>query len=759
MNKTSQGVGRRLANFSAPLIFALVGTATAAGATYYVSPSGSDGNDGLSPNSSWQTVAKVNGSSFQPGDQILFQRGGQWRESLIAPSSGAAGNPITFADYGSGAKPKFWGSIVLDNSQFFPVGNGVYAYNSAIPLYAALVNHSFFIVSLGRYAGDVPNSWSFNNGQLDINSPNTDPRTNGLVYTAVVRDDVIYSNYQNHLIFQNLVTDESARYDDNGGYGVRVMGSTDVQLLGCEAYHAGKHNFGVINSTQFVGRDLTAAYAAPGQQYSGGASAYVSYGDSSTGMFSQTSEWHNISASNMDDPQDNTVYQAFLDHGNTLTSLWVDGLQSSGAPAVLSNSDNTAATMKMTGGVIQNARLELDGDNLLVDGTELTGSQATIDVTSSDTTLQNLVMYGTNLGSAWYQTALLSRGTNNTLRFSTIYMDPAAGSNTAVALTTANARFNMYGNALIAPQRVFALWDFNLGGNTIQQAAYNFYAPNTTFASFVGGAFNWVDLPLLQWQTLGFDNGSKQGNPLFVNAAGGDFRLAPGSPLIDAAPLPSSLLASIPKDFAGNPRLQGNTFDIGAFESTGSIVVQAIATTTTLSQNNGMLVAQVTSSTGSGSPSGSVNFYDGTTLLGPAVVTNGMASLVASLDTTTAHTLTAVYSGDANFLTSTSAPINVNPVAPVAPAGPVVIVNPAGGQTVSGLLAVTAKIGVNLDAAGSFLILDGQAQDAHRVTGPPYLYYVDTTQLNSGTHTVQVWAHDINNGTYLSNVVSFSVSN
>ncbi len=760
MNKTIQEVSRRLATFSAPLILALVGTATAAGATYYVSPSGSDGNDGLSPNSSWQTVAKVNGSSFQPGDQILFQRGGQWHESLIAPSSGAAGNPITFADYGSGAKPKFWGSIVLDNSHFYPAGNGVYIYTSNIPLYAALVNHSFFDVSLGRYAGDVPNSWSFDNGQLAINSPNADPRTDGLVYTAVVRDDVIYSNYQSHLVFQNLVTDESARYDDNGGYGVRIMGSTDVQLLGCEAYHAGKHHFGVINSTQFVGRDLTAAYAAPGQQYSGGASAYVSYGDSSTGMFSQTSEWHNISASNMGDGQDNTVYQAFLDHGSTLSSLWVDGLQSSGAPVVLSNSDNTAATMKMTGGVIQNARLELDGDNLLVDGTELTGPQATVDVTSSDTTLQNLVMYGTNLGSAWYQTALLSRGTNNTLRFSTISMDPAAGTNTAVALTTANARFNMYGNALIAPQRVFALWDFNLGAGTIQQAAYNFYAPNTTFASFVGGAFNWVDLPLLQWQTLDFDNNSKQGNPLFVNATGGDFRLAPGSPLIDAAPLPSSLLSSIPTDFAGNARLQGNAFDIGAFESTGSVaVVQAVATTTTLSQNNGMLVAQVVSKSGSGSPSGSVNFYDGTTLLGPAVLTNGTASLVASLDTTKAHTLTAVYSGDANFLTSTSAGINVNPVAPVAPAGPVVIVNPTSSQTVSGVLAVTAKIGVNLDAAGSFLILDGGAQDAHRVTGPPYVYYVDTTQLSSGTHTVQVWAHDINNGTYLSNLVTFSVSN
>ena len=759
MNRTIRAFVRQSSPWLASLVFTFACSATALAATFYVSPQGSDANDGLSPSTPWQTVAKVNGSRFQPGDQILFQRGGQWRESLDAPSSGAPGNPITFADYGSGAKPKFWGSVVLNNAQFYPVGNGVYAYNSAAPLYSVLANQAFFNYSYGQYAGFVANSWSYFNGQLFLNSPNADPRSDGLLYTAVTRDDVVYSNYQSHLVFNNLVVDESARYDDNGGYGFRVMGSTDVQLLNCEAYHAGKHNFGVINSTQFVGTNLTAAYAAPGQAGSGGASAYVSYGDTSTGMLAQTSEWHNISATNMDDPQDNTVYQAFVDHGATLTSLWVDGLQSSGAPVDISNGDNTAGTMKMTGGVIQNARLELDGDGLLVDGTELTGPQATIDMTSSDTTLQNLVMYGTNLAGAWYQTAVLSRGTNNTLRFSTISMDPNSGSETCVALTAAGAAFHMYGNALIAPQRVFALWDLNLGSGTLAQTEYNFYAPNTTFASFVGGAFNWVDQSFAQWQANGFDNGSKQGNPLFANAAGGNFQPAPGSPLIDAAPLPSSLLSSIPKDFAGNRRLQGNAFDIGAFESTGTVVAQAVATTTTLSQNNGLLVAQVVSNSGSGKPTGTVTFLDGSSQIGSAAVTNGTASYAASLDSTLAHTLTAVYGGDANFLTSTSAPININPVPPTAPNGPVVLLTPGSGGTVSGLLVVTASINVNLDAAGSNVIVDGQGIGYTRLTGKPYVYYLDTTQFANGTHVIQIWAHDINNNTYVSNAVSVVFAN
>ena len=114
------------------------------GQTFYVSPSGSDSNSGLSADTPWQTIAKVNSTNLQPGDTVLFQRGGEWYESLTAPSSGVAGNPISFADYGAGAKPKFWGSNVLINSLFAPVGNGLYTYSISTPVTAALVNHTFF---------------------------------------------------------------------------------------------------------------------------------------------------------------------------------------------------------------------------------------------------------------------------------------------------------------------------------------------------------------------------------------------------------------------------------------------------------------------------------------------------------------------------------------------------------------------------------------------------------------------------------------
>jgi hypothetical protein len=78
-------------------------------ATYYVSITGSDTNPGTQAQP-WKTIAKVNVSSFSPGDSILFKRGETWSETLIPPSSGSAGSPITFGAYGTGDLPTIDGT-------------------------------------------------------------------------------------------------------------------------------------------------------------------------------------------------------------------------------------------------------------------------------------------------------------------------------------------------------------------------------------------------------------------------------------------------------------------------------------------------------------------------------------------------------------------------------------------------------------------------------------------------------------------------
>jgi hypothetical protein len=84
-------------------------TTLASATTYYVSTTGSDTNPGTQTQP-WKTIAKVSASSFSPGDSILFKRGETWNETLIPPSSGSAGNPITFGAYGTGDLPTIDGS-------------------------------------------------------------------------------------------------------------------------------------------------------------------------------------------------------------------------------------------------------------------------------------------------------------------------------------------------------------------------------------------------------------------------------------------------------------------------------------------------------------------------------------------------------------------------------------------------------------------------------------------------------------------------
>lgn len=80
---------------------------------YYIDNAGSDAANGTSTGTAWQTIAKVNAQSFSPGDQILFKKGGSWNERLNPPSSGTAGNVITFGAYGIGLQPVITGFQTL----------------------------------------------------------------------------------------------------------------------------------------------------------------------------------------------------------------------------------------------------------------------------------------------------------------------------------------------------------------------------------------------------------------------------------------------------------------------------------------------------------------------------------------------------------------------------------------------------------------------------------------------------------------------
>lgn len=100
---------------AALLLASTAGVAYAAAdepSTYYVdSSAGNDANAGTQAKP-WKSLAKVNGSTFGPDDQILFKRGGSWTGTLELSSSGATDHPITVGAYGSGALPKIGGPVL-----------------------------------------------------------------------------------------------------------------------------------------------------------------------------------------------------------------------------------------------------------------------------------------------------------------------------------------------------------------------------------------------------------------------------------------------------------------------------------------------------------------------------------------------------------------------------------------------------------------------------------------------------------------------
>lgn len=105
------------------------------GTAYYVSNRGNDNNDGLSPETAWATLDKVNSACLNgvnrndqrwnnnnfpefiwasnhgdecavlnPGDAVFFERGGVWRGILCTVSG------VTYSAYGEGEKPQIYGS-------------------------------------------------------------------------------------------------------------------------------------------------------------------------------------------------------------------------------------------------------------------------------------------------------------------------------------------------------------------------------------------------------------------------------------------------------------------------------------------------------------------------------------------------------------------------------------------------------------------------------------------------------------------------
>jgi len=189
------------------------------------------------------------------------------------------------------------------------------------------------------------------------------------------------------------------------------------------------------------------------------------------------------------------------------------------------------------------------------------------------------------------------------------------------------------------------------------------------------------------------------------------------------------------------------------------------ATTTTLSSTlnpstHGASVtfnATVAPTSGSGAPTGSISFMEGATVLGTGTLSGGHASYTTSGLSTATHNVTAVYSGDGSFATSTSTVLAqvVNKAAAPGVALTTSAATVAAGVSVTFTATLTSAVG---PVTGTVNFMDGGTELGSGTITAGVATYA-TSALSAGTHTITaVYGGDVNFPTVTSSPLTETIT-
>ena len=198
---------------------------------YYVSSSqGSDLNNGLSIQSPFQSLEKLNSMQFNTGDSIYFKSGDYWEGMFWLNGSGSFTQPIVIDVYGGNNRPVINGfgyqaAILIFNDQHIHI-NGLELYNSSYHLdSAAATTISAQTPSLFSYGPN--NTWTNvftaceigdgNNGALQtfvINVTNLPPQgANYRVVRTVANQNWYYAPAQPLSLGLNTINVNAVSFD------------------------------------------------------------------------------------------------------------------------------------------------------------------------------------------------------------------------------------------------------------------------------------------------------------------------------------------------------------------------------------------------------------------------------------------------------------------------------------------------------------------------------------------------------------------
>lgn len=211
---------------------------------YYVSNEGNDTDDGLSPSTAWASIDRINNISLEPGDSVLFERGGLWREALTIPSSGSESAYIYFGPYGEGPLPRIYGSdtsgwssyaasIWVSDASFENPASGypgaVFFESGDTTLWGQAQKNLIDDLSADR-------DWAWYDGKIYIYS-SSDPASEYSSIEIAQRNFCIYFDEHDYLSFDSL----DIRHSKLAGFKERwpFNNETGLEIKNCHVSHIG----------------------------------------------------------------------------------------------------------------------------------------------------------------------------------------------------------------------------------------------------------------------------------------------------------------------------------------------------------------------------------------------------------------------------------------------------------------------------------------------------------------------------------------
>ncbi len=564
-------------------ILTVLSCLTAGAASYYVSSSDPNASDSYTTPTAalpWKTIAKVNATTFTPGDTIYFKCGDTWRETLTVKSGSQTGATTTYTFYGTGAKPVISGASVITG---WTVSSGGTANTYQAPLAAAtyMVTSDNTFLKKGSSATTLAaNQYYWTGGILSINI-GADP-TSHLV-EAAQRNNAVYCAssgaapktyfYHNAVIGLRLektnsssVSIQSSKYwtvkdcdlffansATGDGAGVNVNNSDDFTVTNSHIDYALGDGIIIYNSLRAIVTNNLVEHVFDGGVNSGGDCIQVD-GNKGTHSADNFQILNNVVSR-----PDVTVEKGCIIaqcgengivSGNTCTGgkfgISVDGNYNT-------VSYNYVTGTGIYGGIRVSRDIDLSGIQIyynVVTNNALPYSSGSAGVTITDDTRQHTgdpvgdhvanrsnctishnVFYNTYYG------VIIERGSFSGKIENNISWNDAAFST--------SYRINMTAGVIAGESLTI---DHNIWQNKTGSSAFVRFGA-TTYAN------------LAAWQVTGYDAHSSTSDPLWVNAPGNDFHLQVGSPAID-----SGDNLGFTEDYEGNPVPQGLAPDMGAFE-------------------------------------------------------------------------------------------------------------------------------------------------------------------------------------------------